>query len=294
MKSILSKYYKDKKKNPDVKLPVLKKPILKWSYVGYTIRDNRTLRLQCWEGKAIKVVVKADILPEHYELINNGKIGSLRITKKNNKWIAQIAILLPDVELNNSYRTMGVDLGIKVPAVVVTDEYKTRFFGNGRMNRYYRRKFKEYKRKLGKLKKQNAINKIKDKERRWMTYQDHCISKQIVDFAKQNNIAQINMEKLSGIRQKTSKSRKNKHYIHTWSFYRMQQFVEYKARREGILVVYVNPKNTSQICPCCGELNKAEDRLYVCKDCGYSTHRDRVGAMNIMRVSAVDGNSLSA
>ena len=171
---------------------------------------------------------------------------------------------------------------------------KTKFFGNGRMNKYYRRKALSHKRKLGKAKKQKAINKLKDKEKRWMTYQDHCISKRIINFAIQNNVSQINLEKLSGIRQSTRKSRKNRGYIHRWSFYRLQQFIEYKANRVGIKVVYVNPKYTSQICPICGKINKAEDRLYCCSECGYSTHRDRVGAINIMRVSTIDGNSLSA
>lgn len=294
MRSILTKYNKDKRKNPEVKIPLLKKPILKWSYVGYGIKDNGLIRLQCWDTKAIKMLVKADISNKQYEIIKQGKIGSLRITQKNNKWIAQIAITLPDTEKINNDIVMGIDVGIKVPAVCIINNGKTKFCGNGRMNKYYRRKFKVYKRKLGKQKKQKAINKIKTKEQQWMTYQDHCISKQIIDFAIKNNVSIIKMEKLSGIRQKTSKSRKNNKYIHTWSFFRLQQFVEYKAKRYGIQVIYVNPKYTSQICPICGELNKAEDRLYTCNKCGYSTHRDRVGAINIMRVSTIDSNSLSA
>ena len=294
MRSILSKYNKDKRKNPEVKMPFLKKPILKWSYVGYGIRDNGLIRLQCWDTKAIKMLVKADISNEQYDLIKNGKIGGLRITQKNNKWIAQIAITIVDVKNIDSDIVMGIDIGIKVPAVCVTSNNKTGFFGNGRMNKFYRRKFKTHKRKLGKFKKQNAINKIKTKERQWMTYQDHCISKQIINFAIKNNVSIIKMEKLSGIRQKTSKSRKNNTYIHTWSFFRLQKFIEYKAKKCGIQVIYVNPKYTSQICPNCGELNKAEDRLYSCEKCGYSTHRDKVGAINIMRVSTINGNSLSA
>lgn len=126
-----------------------------------------------------------------------------------------------------------------------------------------------------------------------MTYQDHCISKAIVDFAMGNNIALIRMEKLCGIRASTSTSRKNRGYIHKWSFYRLQNFIEYKARREGIAVEYINPYKTSQVCPVCGRINKADDRHYVC-ECGYKAHRDIVGAINIMRVPVIDGNSQSA
>ena len=39
----------------------------------------------------------------------------------------------------------------------------------------------------------------------------------------------------------------------------------------------------------CGTLNKARDRKYVCKSCGHITHRDRLGAINIMKAPVVDG-----
>lgn len=293
MKSILTTYNKRIKKNMNPTLPLLKKPILKWSYVGYGVKPNSTLRLQCWDGKAVKLLVKADILPEQYEQINSGKIGGLRITQKNGKWIAQIAITSPDKPMLESGGIMGIDLGIKVPAVAYTSDGKVKFFGNGHMNKYYRRKMLVAKQQMGRAKKLNALRNIKDKERRWMTYQDHCISKAIVDFAMENNISLIRMEKLSGIRATTSTSRKNKGYIHKWSFYRLQNFIEYKAKREGIAVEYINPYKTSQICPMCGRINKAEDRHYTC-ECGYKAHRDIVGAINIMRVPVIDGNSQSA
>ena len=73
------------------------------------------------------------------------------------------------------------------------------------------------------------------------------------------------------------------------SFYRLMKYIEYKAKLEGIKVEYVNPEYTSQRCPGCGTLNKARDRRYICKSCGYTTHRDRLGAINIMEAPVVDG-----
>ncbi|PKM81952.1 MAG: transposase, partial [Firmicutes bacterium HGW-Firmicutes-14] len=57
---------------------------------------------------------------------------------------------------------------------------------------------------------------------------------------------------------------------------------------QGIKVLYVDPKHTSQKCPKCGEFNKAKDRKYKC-GCGYKAHRDRVGAMNIVSATVADG-----
>ena len=126
-----------------------------------------------------------------------------------------------------------------------------------------------------------------------MKDQDHKVSRQIVNFAKENNVSIIRLEKLSGIRQTTRTSRKNEKNLHTWSFYRLAQYIEYKAIWEGIKVEFVNPKYTSQTCPACGERNKANDRKYQC-ECGYKKHRDMVGAINIISAPVVSGNSLSA
>ena len=126
-----------------------------------------------------------------------------------------------------------------------------------------------------------------------MTDKDHKISRQLVNFAKQNNVSTIRLEKLSGIRQTARTSRKNEKNLHSWSFYRLAQFIEYKAIMEGIKVQYVNPKYTSQTCPVCGKRNHANDRKYQC-ECGFKGHRDIIGARNIISAPVVSGDSLSA
>ena len=126
-----------------------------------------------------------------------------------------------------------------------------------------------------------------------MKDQDHKVSRAIINFAKENNISVIRLEKLANIRQTARTSRKNEKNLHTWSFYRLSQFIEYKANLEGIKVEYVNPAYTSQTCPKCSEKNKAQDRKYKCK-CGFEKHRDLVGAMNIRYAPVIDGNSQSA
>ena len=183
---------------------------------------------------------------------------------------------------------MGIDLGLKVPAVAVTSNGKTKFFGNGRQNKYIRHQYKSLRQELGKAKKLKKIKQISDKEQRWKKDQDHKISRQIVNFTVENNVSVIRLEKLTNIRNTARTSRKNEKNLHTWPFYRLARYIEYKANLEGIGVEYVNPEYASQRCPHCGSSNKAKDRKYVCKECGFSTHRDRLGAINIMNVHVAD------
>jgi IS605 OrfB family transposase len=246
------------------------------------------------DGKAKKTPIRALLIDKanrNFDLLKH-KLGTLRITKKANKWIAQISVTILTVQ-GTGAKVMGVDLGLKVPAVAVTDDEKVRFFGNGRQNKYIKRKFRSERKKLGKRKKLNAIRSLKDKGQRWMKDQDHKVSRDIVNFAKENKVSVIRLEQLANIRQTARTSRKNEKNLHNWSFYRLSQFIEYKANLTGIKVEYVNPAYTSQTCPKCSEKNKAQDRKYECK-CGFVIHRDVVGAMNIRYAPVVDGNSQPA
>jgi len=40
--------------------------------------------------------------------------------------------------------------------------------------------------------------------------------------------------------------------LHLWSFRRLQLYIGYKAKLEGLPVKYVDPKNTSSLCPVYG------------------------------------------
>jgi len=271
------------------RLSILKKPVCIWNNQNYKINDSFISFPVCINGKSKRIQVKA-ILTEYQRQQLQNKLGTLRITKKSGKWIAQVAIDVNEQQTQNTHVIMGVDLGLKIPAVAVTNNGKIRFFGNGRQNKYIRRKYKVLRQQLGKAKQLKKIKQIGDKEQRWMKDQDHKISRQIVNFAKEHHVSVIRLEKLTNIRNTARTSRKNEKNLHTWSFYRLSKYIEYKANLECIKVEYVNPKYTSQKCPKCQTLNKANDRKYVCKCCGYTTHRDQVGAFNIMmNVPVADG-----
>lgn len=261
-------------------LPELKKPVIIVNNQNYQIGPDFVSFPVLINGKSKRIKVKA-IVPDPL-FFSQVKLGTLRITKKNKKWIAQVAHEAIEPAPVNSANTMGVDLGILCPAVAVTSTGKVKFFGNGRQNKYIRRYHKKRRQKLGKAKKLNAIRKSENKEQRWMRDIDHKISRAIIQFAQRNHVSTIKLETLTGIRQSTKQSRKNAKNIHTWSFYRLQEFIKYKAKLAGITVVEINPAYTSQRCPVCGNLHKTNTRKYVCPKCHFVGHRDIVGARNIL------------
>lgn len=281
------------KKSKYAIIPILKKPQVIWNNQNYRLKEQTIELPFIIEGKSKRIALSVNLTERMRTFITTGKLGTIRITKKNHKWIAQVSVTL-NCEPAVDGQTMGIDLGLLVPAVSKTTDGKVKFFGNGRQNKFYKRKYKTHRKKLGKLKKPSAIKKLNNKEQRYMDNQDHKVSRDIINYAKANNVQTIHLECLSGIRNTTKISRKNKKNLHTWSFYRLAQYIMYKAKLAGIEVMLVDLKYTSQKCPNCGEKHKATGRAYRCLDCGFHTHRDLVGATNILTAPVISGSSLSA
>ena len=141
--------------------------------------------------------------------------------------MAEVAYTLPKPEHTTGVASMGVDLGIKVPAVVHIIGKGHRFFGNGRQQRAKRRQFYARRKDLQKAKKVRAVRKSQGKEARWMRDTNHQLSHQIVSHAQQQGVGIIRLEQLAGIRQRTArksrgaKARKNNRMIATWTFHQL-------------------------------------------------------------------------
>ena len=91
------------------------------------------------------------------------------------------------------------------------------------------------------------------------------------------------MEDLTGIRNTAKSSRAFKKFLHSWGFYQLRTFVEYKASMVGLETNFVCPRYTSQMCFNCKRKMKVIGKEYKCPDidCGWFEHRDVNAAFNI-------------
>ena len=283
------------------RIPVLRQPICQWNNQNWRIEGEKLLLPLYQRGQAQQVQqasIRCACLAQG--LAQEGTPGLLRIKRKRGKWIAEIAYTLPPSEPTSEQGVMGVDLGVKIPAVVYVAGKGTRYVGNGRYQRMMRRRFYTRRKQLQHAGKVRAVRKSQGKERRWMRDINHKLSRQIVSHAQSAGAGTIRLEQLAGIRQRTArtsrgaKARKNNRMIATWPFYQLSSFIAYKAERLGMRVEQVDPAYTSQTCPACFARNKAQDRRYVCSDCGWTGHRDAVGAINISRRTGSAGDRQGA
>ena len=130
-----------------------------------------------------------------------------------------------------------------------------------------------------------VYSKYGEKQRNRVQPLLHNVSRNIVAEAKTKRRG-IVMERLTGIRRLYRKgngqSRSYRARMNSWSYGELQRQIEYKARWEGLRVIYVPARNTSKRCSICGykTLESTQRRLW-CPQCGTILDRDENAARNL-------------
>lgn len=231
------------------------------------LKFKEIIRIPCYENEYVTIMLK------------KGFPIDMKLIRKNEKWYALVTLKMEPTKRFGT-KQMGIDIGIKVPAVAALNTQTIKFFGNGREIRFMKRCNMRHIKEMQRAKQFKKLEKYENHLHHVLVNYDHKISKDIIDYALINGVGEIKMEKLTSIHDKFTK--KGIDNIYLWSYKRIQYFIEYKAKMQGIKVRYVNPYHTSQKCPLCGCINKVKDRQYKCKECGYHGHRDAVAAVNIL------------
>lgn len=176
---------------------------------------------------------------------------------------------------------IGVDLGIKnIAADSDGDTYAGNHLNNLRSRHAKLRKKLQSK---GTKSAKRLLKKRSRKESRMANHINHVISKRIVEKAKDTGRG-IALEDLKGIRDRVTVRKADRRQHNSWSFYDLRQKIVYKAERAGVLVVPVDPRNTSRLCPVCGcvdKRNRPNQSTFSCVSCGHSGPADTIAAGNI-------------
>ncbi|MHA1333325.1 MAG: zinc ribbon domain-containing protein [Candidatus Odinarchaeia archaeon] len=81
------------------------------------------------------------------------------------------------------------------------------------------------------------------------------------------------------------RERKFNRKLNSFPYYRLSQFIEYKAAWEGIAVIKVNEANTSKLCSRCSSQGLRHNGKFVCLMCKVELNADYNGALNIYKTS---------
>ena len=192
---------------------------------------------------------------------------------------------LPEPPTINPDDFLGLDLGV---VNIVSDSDGERHAGNKVNSIRYRAQY--LRRKLQKKGTDSAKRLLKNrrsKEARFARDVNHCISKQLVNKAKDTGRG-IALEDLKGIRDRITARKPQRYRLHSWSFFQLRSFIAYKARLAGVPVVAVDPRNTSRTCTSCccvDKRNRPAQSVFLCVSCGFAGHADTIAAENIRRAA---------
>jgi len=149
---------------------------------------------------------------------------------------------------------------------------------------------------------EKILNRVRDLHRRFRNIiVDWCrkFAKEIVLKAKRYGYA-IALEDLEKLRDSfNSKSDRLVWKLTMLAYGKLQEAVVSKAIEHNVPIVFVDPRNTSSVCPRCKSKIEYVGRRGICPRCGFKADRDKIGAMNIwMRVlegyAGVPGSLLRA
>ena len=219
------------------------------------------------------------------------KFGTAKLVNKHGRYFLHIPVTYDIEESNISdiCNVVGIDRGINFVVATYDSKHKSGFV-SGKAIKQKRANYSKLRKELQKRQTPSARRRLKaigSRENRWMQDINHCVSKALVKNNPRHTL--FVLEDLSGVRDATERVKTKDRYVSvSWSFYDLEQKLMYKAKQNQSTVIKVNPAYTSQCCPVCGHIEKANRNkrihLFNCKNCGYKSNDDRIGAMNLYRM----------
>ena len=219
------------------------------------------------------------------------KFGTAKLVNKHGKYFLHIPVTYEVAECSNAEirNVVGIDRGINFVVATYDSKHKSDFV-SGKSIKQKRASYSKLRKELQMRQTPSSRRRIKtigQRENRWMQDVNHQVSKALVENNPKHTL--FVLEDLSGIRNATERVRTKDRYVSvSWSFYDLEQKLIYKAKQNQSIVIKVDPRYTSQCCPVCGHIEKTNRNkkihLFSCKNCGYKSNDDRIGAMNLYRM----------
>jgi IS605 OrfB family transposase len=129
------------------------------------------------------------------------------------------------------------------------------------------------------------LKRLSGKQRRYVRTNVWMLANEIVKLAKKYDVNTIAIEALKYLRRKKGQlSKKSRRKTNRIPYGLLKHCLKSVCTREGVGLVLVNPKHTSQECQKCHHISKKNwvgYKLFSCEKCGFECNRDRNASVNI-------------
>jgi putative transposase len=285
--AILKNYRKAKRRQQDVNVPRARKLTAKLGNQGYRVIDG-DIRIPIVPGEYFYI-------PLHKRAIqflsdSSLKLGSITLTTCMASLVFSKTVEVAEPKSYVAYDTNECSIdGARVEGGLVVAES----LDLSRVSEIRHEYFERVRRVQAKY---SGDRRVCEKIlRRWFTNQNnkvntalHQASSAIVKQAKASgqgiiledlknirravNKKALGVNDVNGKTQRISKySKKLKRRLNSWSFRKLQSFIEYKALWEAVKVVKADPRNTSRVCAVCGWISQ-DPKAKTLECCGIGRH----------------------
>ncbi len=286
LKTVIAKYKTVLENQNEWIRPTFKNPQydLVWNR-DYSLTQNR-FSVNTLKGR-IKLPYFTEGMSKYFDRIIY-KFGTASLVSKHGKYYLHIPVTydVEECDISDICNVVGIDRGINFVVATYDSKHKSGFV-SGKTIKQKRANYSKLRKELQMRQTPSSRRRLKaigQRENRWMQDVNHCVSKALVENNPKHTL--FVLEDLSGIRNATEHVKTKDRYVSvSWSFYDLEQKLMYKAKQNQSIVIKVDPAYTSQCCPICGHTEKANRNkkihLFTCKNCGYKSNDDRIGAMNL-------------
>jgi IS605 OrfB family transposase len=241
------------------------------------VRDGATVSIWTIEGRITVPVV----MGEHQARLMAYRKGEVDLCLVRGKWILAATCDIPETTEFNAEDWLGVDLGIV--SLAVDSDGGTRSGADVERVRSKLARRRRGLQKRGTKAAKRRLRKLSGKQARFQKHINHCIAKALVLDAERTGRG-LALENLKGIRSRVTARRSERARLGNWAFAQLGSFVVYKAKRAGVPVTFVDPRNTSRQCAACGcidKKNRKDQANFSCVSCGHQAPADLNAAINI-------------
>jgi len=211
---------------------------------------------------------------QHQRSMLANRKGETDLAFVRGKWYALANCSMPSPKATVPQGFLGIDMGV---AQIAADSDGALYSGSEiKSVRHRQRRLRAKLQARQTRPAKRRLQKLSGKERRFAKHVNHVISKQIVAAAERTGRG-IAVEELTGIRDRIRATRRQRGVLHSWAFAQLRAFLEYKAKRAGVRLVAVEPRNSSRECSACGHVekrNRPHQSTLRCVACGFAAHAD--------------------
>ena len=241
------------------------------------VKDGAAASIWTLEGR----ITVSCVMGEHQRRLFAFQKGEVDLCFVRGKWYLAATCDIPETTEFHAEDWLGVDLGIV--SLAVDSDGATYSGADVERVRQRLARRRQGLQKRGTKAAKRRLRKLSGKQARFQKHTNHCISKALVLDAERTGRG-LALEDLKGIRSRVTARSNQRARLGNWGFGQLGSFVSYKAKRAGVPVIFVDPRNTSRECRACGHIdkkNRTSQATFKCVSCGHEAPADLNAALNI-------------